>query len=79
MDQGKLPQVGDICLTLINEHHVLIQIIGEDEKTGRLSWITLDEEENNPVVAEKKGTSPIYFPKEFVIATALRLTRHLAY
>jgi len=83
MDQGKAPQVGDICLTLINEYRVLIQITDEDEQTGRLSWITLDEDnETNPVIADIQGSQESYpqsFPREFIIATALRLTRSFAY
>jgi SOS-response transcriptional repressor LexA len=83
MDQGKAPQVGDICMTLINEYRVLIQITDKDETRDRLSWITLDEDdENNPVIAEiqeSQNSSPEHLPREFIIATALRLTRYLAY
>jgi SOS-response transcriptional repressor LexA len=83
MDQGKTPEVGDICLTLIGKYHVLVQIIDEDEKTGRLSWITLDEDDdNNPVVIavqESQDSHPQLLPKDFIIATALRLTRYLVH
>jgi SOS-response transcriptional repressor LexA len=83
MDQGKAPQVGDICLTLIDKHHVLVQITDEDEQTGRLSWITLDEDDdNNPVIIAIQGSQESFLqslPRDFIIATALRLTRYLAY
>jgi SOS-response transcriptional repressor LexA len=83
MDQGKVPQVGDICLTLINEYRVLIQITDEDEQTGRLSWITLDEDNyKNPVIADIQGSQDSYqqsLPRDFILATALRLTRYLAH
>ncbi len=83
MDQGKPPQVGDICLTLIDKYHVLIQITDEDEQTGMLSWITLDEDDdNNPVIAaiqESQDSFRNRLPRDFIIATALRLTRYLAY
>jgi len=83
MDQGRSPQVGDICLTIINENRILIQITGQEKKTGKLSWITIGEDDdNNPVITEiqdSQGSYPHYLLKEFIIATALRLTRHLAY
>jgi SOS-response transcriptional repressor LexA len=83
MDQGKTPQVGDICLTRIDNYHVLVQITNEDEQTGRLSWTTLDEDdENNPVIAtiqESQDSLLQLLPRDFIIATALRLTRYLAH
>jgi len=82
MNQRKDPQVGDICLTLINDYRVLIQVTDENEVKGRLSWITLDEDNINPVMAEVQGSQSSYLqslPKEFIIATALRLTRYFAY
>ena len=83
MDRGKPSQVGDVCLTLIGKYHVLIQIIDEDQQTGRLSWITLDEDDdNNPVVIavqESQDSLLQWLPRDFIIATALRLTRYLAH
>ena len=82
MDQGRMPQVGDICLTIIDENRVLVQVTDEDETTGRLSWVTIDDSNSNPVLAEiqdSQGSYPHSLPKEFMIATALRLTRHLAF
>ena len=83
MDQGKSPQVGDICLTLIDKYHVLVQITAEDQQTGQLSWITLDEDDdNNPVVIAVQESQDSYqqsLPRDFILATALRLTRYLAH
>jgi SOS-response transcriptional repressor LexA len=83
MDQGKHSQIGDICLTLIGKYHVLIQIIDEDQQTGKLSWITLDEDDdNNPVVIavqESRDSLLQWLPRDFILATALRLTRYLAH
>jgi SOS-response transcriptional repressor LexA len=82
-DQDKTPQVGDICLTIINNHRVLVQIMDEDQENDRLSWMTLDEDNaSNPVLLEDQETQntyPQYLPTEFIIATALRITRHLAF
>jgi SOS-response transcriptional repressor LexA len=82
-DQDKIPQVGDICLTLINNHRVLVQIMDEDQENDRLSWMTLDEDNaNNPVLLETQETQDSYpqsLPRDFIIATALRITRHLAF
>ena len=83
MDQGREPQVGDICMTLVNDHRILNQITAEDHETGRLSWMTLDgDDSNNPVISEKQESLAPYpqlLPRDFILATALRLTRYLAY
>ena len=83
MDQGREPQVGDICMTLVNDDRILIQITDEDQETGRLSWMTLDaNDSDNPVTSEKQKSLAPYpqlLPRDFILATALRLTRYLAY
>lgn len=83
LDQGKEPKIGDICLTLVNENRILVYITDEDQETGRFSWTTLNEDDtDNPALGDIKESPdpyPTSFPKEFIIATALRLTRYLAY
>lgn len=82
-DQDKTPQVGDICFTLINNNRVLVQIMDEDQEKDRMSWMTLDEDNaNNPVLLEDQEIQDSYpqsLPRDFIIATALRITRHLAF
>ena len=60
-----------------------MQITDEDEQTGRLSWTTLDEDDdNNPVIAAIQGSQDSnqqLLPRDFILATALRLTRYLAH
>ena len=82
-DQGKKPKVGDICLTLVNDHRILVYITDVDQETDRLSWTTLSENDSdNPAYVdfrESQSHYPESLPKEFILATALRLTRYLAY
>lgn len=79
LDQGREPQIWDLCLAILKGEHVLFQIQEIVEETGKFSWMTLDEDdEQNPLIS-RSNPLPQLLQKEFILATAWRLTRQLAF